>query len=381
LNIAFDARMINHSGIGIYIENLLGHLLPKAAEHSWTLYGPKKDLEEKLNLGGQIRVKNSTLPIYSIQEQLFHPVLSEKPDVFHVPHYNIPLLYRGNLITTIHDINHLIYPQFLTNRFAYPYAKYLIRQCLNKSKKIICVSQSTLDEVKNFFNHQQFRSQVIHEGLHKTFASKLEKKELIQIQNQYKLEKPFFLYVGNLKPHKNISTLMKLFNEVRTQLNSNYELVIVGKKFEKYPEIIKAVEEGKREGWVRHIENIPSRDLRGIYQCAEAFTILSLHEGFGLPLLEAFASDTPVLSSNISSLPEVAGNGALLVNPRNIPKVKELMKLLMTDSELKEELVENGRAELARFSWEHAANQTLAVYESCVKYSNQKPVTRVLSNQ
>lgn len=367
MKIGFDARMINHSGIGVYIKSLLEELLPLSQEHSFTLFGPKSSLAPLSLPNKNVNVIHCELPIYSVQEQLFHPVLLQKLDLYHVPHYNIPLLYRGKMVVTLHDLNHLKMPQFLPSRLAYPYAQFMIRKARERSKRMICVSDATLKDLNDFLGCNGTPCHVVHEAAKPEFFIPRSSEELEGIRNRYQLPEHYILSVGILKPHKNLLTLIRVLRKMRKEGLTKHNLVIVGKSFKHHPEIISEIKSGKEQGFIRHFENIPFSDLPGIYQQADIFVFLSLLEGFGLPILEAFASGVPVLASNTSSLPEIAGDGALLVDPTDERKIKESLIRLLTDQNLRTQLVTKAKERLKSFSWKKAAEETLKIYEHGVR--------------
>ncbi|MBI4971314.1 MAG: glycosyltransferase family 4 protein [Candidatus Omnitrophica bacterium] len=367
MKIGFDARMIAHSGIGTYIRSLLEEMLPLGKNHDFTLFGPEHLLQ---NFGFQnknVHIIHTEQPIYSIQEQLFHPVLKEKFHIFHAPHYNIPILYRGKMVVTIHDVNHLVMPEFLTNRLAYPYAKFMINKAYHQAKSVICVSNATRNDLTGFFGTNGSHCRVIHESVRPEFLYDIPSETRTKIRSRYRLPEHYILSVGILKPHKNILKLIRIVRELRKEGFTKEHLVIVGKPFDKHPEILVEIHKGEQEGFIRHLENIPGSDLPAIYQMADIFAFLSLHEGFGLPILEAFASEIPVIASNVSSIPEVAGKGALLVDPTDDVQIKKCLARLLSDENLRREFIAKGMAELSRFSWKITAEETLKVYEEAAK--------------
>ncbi len=367
MKIGIDARMIASSGIGVYIRSLLEELLPIAKNHSFTLYGPRFLLEKLDFQHDNARIVHSEIPIYSIKEQLFHPAFKEKLDLLHIPHYNIPVFYKGRMVVTIHDINHLLMPQFLPNRMAYPYAKFMLHKAYHRANQVICVSQSTQKDLKEFFGQNGVNSQVIHESVRPEFLQKWSSDDLEKIRIRYRLPQNYILCVGILKPNKNLLALIRIFRNLRKEGFSKFHLVIVGKRFERHPEILVEIHKGEREGFIRHLEEVPSADLPGIYQMADLFSFISLYEGFGLPILEAFASRVPVLAANVSSIPEVAGKGAALINPYNEEQIKQALIKLLSDSGLRQNLALQGVRELSRFSWKKTAEETLKVYEKAAQ--------------
>jgi len=367
MRIGFDARMIAHSGIGTYIRSLLEELIPLGNNHTFVLFGPEHLLKNFEFQNKNVEIIHTEHPIYSLQEQFFHPVMKEKLDVYHVPHYNIPILYRGKLVVTLHDLNHLIMPEFLPNRWAYPYAKFMINKAYHRAHQMICVSQATQNDLVEFYGENGNNVSVIHESVRPEFLYEIPEEDKIKIRTRYRLPQHYILSVGILKPHKNVMRLIKIIRDLRKEGFTKQSLVIVGKRFEKHPEILVEIHKGEQEGFIRHLENIPAQDLPAIYQMADIFAFISLHEGFGLPILEAFASEIPVLASDVSSIPEVAGKGAMLVDPTDDIQIKKCLARLLSDENLRKEFAAKGMSELSRFSWKKAASETLKVYEDAAK--------------
>ncbi len=370
MRIGIDARMIQHSGIGVYIKSLLEELLPAAKKQTFVLFGPRHAMAELEFANDNVKIVNCEIPIYSVREQLFHPALREKLDLYHVPHYNFPVFYRGKIVITLHDLNHLVMPELLPNRFALPYAKFMIKKAYEKADRMICVSKATQRDLEHFYGDTDDFCRVIHEAVRPEFLAAWSEEEKAKVRIRYRLPQKYALTVGILKPHKNILTLLHIFRQLRKEGLINHHLVIVGKRFDRHPEILVEIHKGEREGYIRHLENVPAQDLPGIYQMADVFSFISRHEGFGLPVLEAFASKVPVLASNSSSIPEVAGSGAVFADPNNPAEIKQGLLALLRSEQLRRELSKKGAAELVRFSWKKTALETLKVYEEAVGSSD-----------
>ncbi|MBI4397959.1 MAG: glycosyltransferase family 4 protein [Candidatus Omnitrophica bacterium] len=377
MKIGFDARMIRHTGIGTYIRSLLEELLAAGRQHSFLLFGPRDFLQDLEFRHQNARIVHSTLPIYSVSEQLFHPALRARLTVYHVPHYNIPIFYRGKMVVTLHDVNHVEHPEFLPNRMAFHYAKFMIRKAYVKSSSMICVSNSCLNQFKSFYQISADRCRVVHEAVRPEYLIRWREEEKTKVRIRYRLPEKYVLSVGMLKPHKNVLTLLQVFRSLRKEHLLDQQLVIVGKSFDRHPEILVELHKGIREGYIRHLEDVPREDLPGIYQMASLFSFLSLYEGFGLPLLEAFASGVPVIASNVSSIPEVAGGGALLVNPTNREEIKQAFLALLGNESLRKDWAGKGLRQIERFSWKKAADETLQIYESICEEKMGAPRQKV----
>ena len=212
MKIAIDARMLKMSGIGVYINHLI-----KNNDYTVAL-GNKNDLEQYEKIENII---NFDTKIYGIKEQLKFPykeLRKHKVDVLHVPHYNVPIFYRGKIVVTIHDLTHLILPEFLPNRFAKFYAKFMIWFACKKSIKILTVSENTKNDLIKMFKVKPEKIKVIYNGVGEEFVIK-EKKEIEYLYEKYSIDKnkKSIMYVGNLKPHKNLERLLEAFSKVKNK--------------------------------------------------------------------------------------------------------------------------------------------------------------------
>lgn len=355
MKVAVDARMINMSGIGTYIQNLMKNDCYNIA------LGNKEEIKK---INNKVNIVQFTTPIYGIKEQLKFPykeLKKEKPDILHVPHYNIPLFYRGKMIVTIHDLTHLIYPEFLPNKFAYLYAKFMIWFALKRASKIITVSQNTKNDILRMFKINSEKIEVIYNGIGEEFIKK-NKTEITYLYNKFKIpkDKKIIMYVGNLKPHKNLERLLEAYAKIKNRENTI--LLLVGKAFANYSILQEKEKILKIDKQVIHTGIVSQEELVDLYNLTDIFVFPSLYEGFGIPVLEALACDTPVICSNTSSLPEVGGDNVTYINPINVEEIKEKIEL-----ELLKETKNINRNWLKKFNWKNISEQTKKIYKDIAK--------------
>ena len=342
IRLGFDARMIRHSGIGTYIRSVLPRIL-KEDGLDVTLYGDLGRLADY-----SARKVLAPFPIYSLREQIFFPVLlrRDRPDLFHSPHYNAPLGCPGRLIVTIHDLIHLRFPP---SRTAYLYARGMIEAVSRKARVVITDSWNTLRDLTAVVGVPEKKIRVISPGVDAALFSASAPPPDPDAP-------PYILYVGNVRPAKNVMTLIEAFLRVKPRLGE-CRLVIAGKN---------TMEEATRpyssREDIRFLGEVPPSSLPGLYRNARLFVFPSLYEGFGLPPLEAMASGTPVISSNAASLPEAVGDAALLFDPGNSGELAEKIAVLWNDAGLREDLVKKGRSRVEHFTWERTAEDILKVY-------------------
>lgn len=361
--LAIDLRMYRHSGIGRYLRNLLPPLLPLLQAESIRVIAPPTLIADapwlqKSDPDPRIEVFPTGAPIYSMAEQLL-PLRGAFRDtqLVWVPHYNAPLFYRGPLAVTIHDIAPLAMPEILGNSIKRAYARLLIERATAHASAILCDSAFTAAELRRHVATPADKMTVVHLGLDESWpATAPPHRETDGV--------PYFLYVGNIKPNKNLTLLLKAFAQVQDRLP--HRVVLAGRMrgfgSNDEPTIREAESMGDR---VRFTDEIPDSELTSLYAGAAALVMPSLYEGFGLPLLEAMHLGCPVLSSNAASLPEIAADAALYFDPRNAQSLVDCL-LRVTDTPLMESLRTAGRARAAQFSYAQCATQTAAVLNPLV---------------
>lgn len=351
MKIAVDARMIKMSGIGTYIQNLMKNDCYNIA------LGRKSEIE---SIDNKIETIEFDAPIYGIKEQLKFPykkLKKEKPDVLHVPHYNVPIFYRGKMVVTVHDLTHLILPEFLPNKFAYFYAKFMIWIALKKADKVITVSQNTKNDILKMFKVNPKKIEVIFNGVGQEFVKK-EKEDIKYLYEKFSIpkNKKIIMYVGNLKPHKNLERLLEAYSKIKNKEETS--LVLVGKAFEKYNVLEDKEQELKIKEQVIHTGIVTQDELVDLYNLADLFVFPSLYEGFGIPVIESLACGTPVICSNTSSIPEVGGKFVTYIDPKNTEDIKQKI-----DSRLWEEKrVEDICDWIKLFDWEKKSQETKEIF-------------------
>lgn len=333
--IVVDARMINMSGIGTYIKNNIKEDLYTDA------LGKASEIQE---VSPNINIIEYDSKIYGIKEQLNFPYKSLqkiKTDILHVPHYNVPIFYRGTMIVTIHDLIHLIYPEFLPNKLAYIYARVMIGIAIRKSKMIITVSESTKRDILKYYKNVNPDKIIV---FYERISPRFEKKDSKTIEYLYKKygipkDKKIIMYVGNLKPHKNLKRLIEAYSKI-DGLNDT-RLLLVGKAFKNY-NLDELEKELNLKDNIIHTGAVTDDELIDFYNLSDLFVFPSLYEGYGLPPLEAMACGTPVIASNTSSMPEVLGDAAHFFNPLSVEEITDAINKELLVSKANNQLVNKG---------------------------------------
>ena len=368
--IAIDARHLRDFGIGTHIRNLLANLTQIDRENEYRLLVRRTDEAELANLpanfqkviydrGDQDPLEDARLPFF---------LRSLRANVYHVPLNVVPYFMPRPYIVTVHDMASLLFPaeaRMTTNWRAYRFRRGMVR-----ASQVIAVSTSTKRDIENLMGIPKSRVRVIHNAPDPIFtrsdvADDLKYRELLA--DRYQVDYPYLLYAGTIRAQKNVPRLVEAFAVLRGELEHHpiyrkLRLVIIGDELSKHPQLRRTVIQSRVEHLVRFLGFVPIEMLRAFYKNAAAFVFPSLYEGFGLPPLEAMACGTPVVTSNASSLPEVVGDAAMIVNPENVFDIARGIREILLDEVLRRQCVRSGMQQLRRFSWRQAAEQALETY-------------------
>ncbi|HLK65807.1 MAG TPA: glycosyltransferase family 1 protein [Bryobacteraceae bacterium] len=378
LHIVIDARRIRDFGIGTYIRSLVHGLSNIDSTNQYTLVSGPADVRTLVGLPENFRaavyrrrdtdyLDNLTFPIY---------LRGLSPDLSHIPLNSVPLLMIRPYVVTIHDMASLVFEENRSN-FRMQLRRYRWERGLKRASRIIAVSEATKRDVEARLNVPPDRIRRVYNAPDPGFLTRTSEprsEEQMRIMERYQINYPFLLYAGNIRRHKNVPRLVEAFAVVRDQLASHpvyhdLRLVIIGDTISRFPAVRQAVIKSRVEQSVRFLGFVPFETLRCFYEFAAAFVFPSRYEGFGLPPLEAMACGTPVVTSNVSSLPEVVGDAAVLVNPENVFDIARGIRDVLLDERLRAELIRRGKEQAARFSWDRTARQVLEIYEEAAGHA------------
>ncbi|MFQ5952858.1 MAG: glycosyltransferase family 4 protein [Candidatus Omnitrophota bacterium] len=360
MRVGFDARMITHPGIGQYIKCLLPELARQAPGDEFILYGDPELLKD-VATSANTHIVRWSAPIYSVQEQLTFPYDRTDIDLVHVPHFNVPVFCRKKMVVTIHDLIYLLFPESVPSPVARWYARLVMGMALKKAAKIITVSENTRNDLGKIFGKKYSEKiSTIYEAAGKQFRRMEDKSMMEGVRGKYGLSDKIILYVGSVKPHKNISGLLKVYDKLREK-GITEQLVIAG-RWDKKEDRLKNAISGNES--IKYLGEVPSNDLVALYGLADVLVHLSLYEGFGLTVLEAMQCGTPAVVSETSSLQEVSGEAGLAVSPLNIGQIADTVYNVIINNELRKGMIEAGLDRAKQFSWERAARQTLEIYHN-----------------
>ncbi len=337
-SLCIDARMLFSSGIGTYIRNIIPYIEPF---FQITLLAKKTEIE-RVKKFYSCHVVGINSSIYSFKEHFVLPYKIPKVDLFWSPHYNIPLLpiRAKKRIVTIHDVCHLAMPEFFS-KLKRPIVRFLIKQAVKRSDLIFTVSSFSLQEMVKFLcleEKEKNKVKVVYSGVEKKrYSDKISLEER-------NLKAPFVLYVGNLKPHKNIKRLLEAF----LLLPSTYELVLAGRNF-----MDEALFSHPR---IKLLGEVDDEVLSSLYQKAKVLVQPSLYEGFGLTPLEAMQAGCPVVSSPKGGLVEASRGAAFYINPLDVSSLAEGIKEVLENAQLRSRLIQSGFQRVEEASWEKTGN-------------------------
>ena len=375
MRIAIDALIVSRQGAGVagFARNMIRALLLCDRENEYHLFG-KRDCLEPICLAKGERFPNAhihhTAPIVSaspplriLWEQIVLPkrLRAIDADVCWYPDHTLSLLDEDHSsVITIYDLSFLRMPG------THPFLRRLyksgtIRRSVRLASKIICVSEFTRREVSQLLGVPEEHLHVSGAGLEQRFSSESHPEALNALRARYSLPERFILFVGTIEPRKNLVRTIEAYASLKKEEGIPHVLAIAGKRGWLSGEIFRRAREVEKRAPVRFLGYVPDDDLPLLYNASELLVYPSLYEGFGLPVLEAMACGTPVVTSNSSSLPEVVGEAGVLVNPYDVGAIKEGIRRALLDSNLRERLRREGLKRAQTFTWEKAAKETLKV--------------------
>jgi glycosyltransferase involved in cell wall biosynthesis len=374
VRVGIDIRAISDFGVGTYIRNIVRALGTVDHENEFLLIGDAERSFDMTKLPANFRavaLESSTSPTKGylalrrcIRQE--HCDLLHIPTLFRLPPYLPPCPY----VVTAHDVLDYMYRANNGAGLRGTFNFYSTRYVLQHASRILAVSNFTKNDVGRLFQIRFSRIEVIYNAIDERFLQgHATKEEREFIGERYQVNYPFILYAGRISPHKNLVRIIEAFSALKTELARedlfpDLKLIIIGDEVSRHPDLRRTVIRSGVQNDVRFLGFVPIDVLRLFYDAAKIFIFPSLYEGFGLPPLEAMAHGTPVVTSNASSLPEVVGNAAVMVNPENVFDIMRAMQRVLTDQALREKLKVRAYEQVRRFSWESSARRLVEVYGS-----------------
>jgi glycosyltransferase involved in cell wall biosynthesis len=373
MRVAIDIRRAIDFGFGTYIRNIVNQFARTDFETEYLLIGQPLHLAQFDPLPENFQLLEYSAPPGSFHTHMHLPFLLHKRgvDILHMPWFYAPAVVTSRLVLTVHDLTDVLVPPHGVPAMMQAGRLYFARRALARADRILAVSHSTKREVSRMFAVPEGKIEVVYNALDERFLREPAPADADRTLERMAVTYPFVLYAGNIKPQKNLPRLIEAFAVAKAELRdhpvfSNLKLLLIGDSAEEHSDLRRAVLRSRLQGEVRFLGFVPHSVLRVFYSRASAFLFPSLYEGFGLPPLEAMAHGAPVLTSSVSSLPEVFSQAALMVNPENIFEIARGIKQILTEDDLRETLVRRGHELVRKYSWERSAEQVREVYRSVV---------------
>lgn len=371
MRIGIDARFYGSigKGLGRYTQKLIQHLEHIDQKNQYVVFLRKENFDEYQPINNNFQKVLADWRWYTFSEQLFFPlqIRKQKLDLMHFPHFNVPLLYRGKFVITIHDLILTHFPTLrstMLNPLWY-WVKYLayklaIWSAIMLCERVITVSEFSKKDITDKYPSAKNKVDVTYEACDD--FCRVSNAPVNQILEKYGIIKKYILYVGNAYPHKNLERLIESFKKV-SSVFPDLRLALVGREDFFYTRLKRLVKE-KNIGSVQFLGYVNDQELDVLYRFAECYVFPSLYEGFGLPPLEAMAKGTPVVCSNHPCMKEVLDDAAFYVDAKNTQELADGIMKVLDDRSLRNELIEKGYKQIEKYSWEKMAEQTLAIYEN-----------------
>ena len=364
--IGIDARMLHssHGGIGRYTRNLLERLADLDHHNQYFVFITAEDETEWPLSQPNFQPVVVDAPFYSYAEQttFLRTLYQYRLDLVHFLNFNHPVLYRRPFVVTMHDLTVYFYPVGRSQKSRLRRAGFVwsLRHAARSAKKVIAISDHTAQDVERHLGASQAKIEIVYEGGPEPMELPFGNKAMVQ--EYLGIREPYFLFLSQWRPHKGMLTLMNAFAKFKAETGLPHKLVLAGKQKMLVNEVKHTLAASPVSSDILTPGMVPEALLGPLYRNATAFVMPSEYEGFGLPVLEAFAYGAPVIVAENSSLPEVAGNGGLYFPTSDVAALSERMKELVGTPGLAEELVKHGQAQLKKFSWERMAKQTHDIY-------------------
>ncbi|NCT54684.1 glycosyltransferase family 4 protein [Candidatus Falkowbacteria bacterium] len=391
MKIGIDIRVLmdkNYSGVSKYGANLLLALFKQEQKsfesglnNTYNLfYNSSKNIKDRLSIWendfSQIKFLSWSNKIfnYFLQKTLSWPkldLLLESPDIFWSPHFNFSSFSKNSktkIVITVHDLSFIRYPEFFSWRKRFWHSALGIKKILNQADGIIAVSENTKSDLVELLGINEKKIRVIYSGLNQKISS----ETIMPINNFFpklNLESGYLLYLGNIEPRKNLINLIKAYEFWRLKLSRGdnaLPLVLAGAKGWKIKEIFSTWRQSKFKNDIYFLGYVNDEIQEALYQNAKLFIYPSFYEGFGFPPLEAMAKGLPVITSNVSSLPEIVADAALIIDPNKPLEIAKAIELVLKDEDYRYNLITKGLKRAELFSWDKTAKKYLAYFEDLV---------------
>ena len=376
---ASRALRAKQTGTERYAREIIQHMLalPQAQQHTWRLYvdhqpTPQSKTDAAASIPLPAHAEWRVLPARRMwtHRALAKEMLQHPPDVLFVPSHVLPFVLPIRrlppAVVTIHDLGYHYFPAAHGWRQRL-YLKWGTRWSVAAATRVIAISQATATDLQQVIGTPAAKIRVIHEAVAALPPSCALPEQIAAIRTRYGISRPYALYVGTLQPRKNLTRLITAYEQLCARGAATFDLVLAGNPGWLSDEIVAQAKQSEYAAQIHLTGYVTDQDLPALLAGASFFAFPSLYEGFGLPILEAQIVGVPVMTAKGSSLPEVAGDAAIYVDPTDVDAIAQAMLRLSQDETLRQELIAAGQRNVQRFSWEKAAAETLAVLEEVAR--------------
>lgn len=372
MRIGIDARFLgDDGGIARYVKRLVENLERIDHENEYVIFLRRKNWEEYRPANAHFTKQLADIPWYGLKEQLLMPFILRRArvDLMHFPHWNIPILFQGQFVVTIHDLILLHFPSTrsttrsrLTYIFKYACYSAVLTKAVRSARHIIAPSEFTKNDIIKTLHIAPEKITVTYEGVDAPRA-RTSPEHTRAVLNTFGIHEPYVLYVGVAYPHKNLEWLIEAISTYNITYGEKLQTVLAGRHNYFYKRIKRAYAKLIHNNQLALTDFVPDDKISELFKNASAYIFPSLYEGFGLPPLQACAYETPVISSNKASLPEILGDAALYFDPANVEDFCSKLHIILNDKKTRAELIQNGLKRYQQFSWTKMAEMSLLVYK------------------
>lgn len=362
--IAIDARWLV-GGIGTYTRHLLRGL--KESGNGFLVRGITRE-QHKAEVEGicdEVSILNA--PIYTAREQWMLPHIASGHDLLHVPHYNAPVFAGVPFVITLHDVIHLSDPSLRRSYKSRLYAWPMLRIVTRRAQHVITVSEYSRKQIINRLRVPPAKVTAIHNGVNRNLTPLDAQQARKAVAATVKSNDPYVLYVGSLKTYKNVSVLLKAFAQHCRGARTNHRLLIVGDGSKKTEALMREAAVLGIASRIMIVHGVEQSLLCAMYSAAEVFVMPSTMEGFGLPVIEAMACGTPVISSDATCLPEVGADAAVYFDPRSAEQLERHLAAMLASSEMRQRFREKGLQRARQFTWQDSVKKHMDVYREVLR--------------
>lgn len=370
MKIGFDAKraFLNRSGLGNYSRNTINQLVKYFPDNNYWLYTPKTSgifhADDKLSVVTPELWIDKKFSAYWRANKLTSYAKKDKLDIYHGLSHELPKGIEKisvKSVVTIHDLIFLRYPELYKAIDRKIYERKFKHSC-KVADKIIAISEQTKNDIIDFFGIDPNKIEVVYQGCNPDYFAQFNDTQINAVKKHFSLPQEYLLYVGTIEPRKNLLSIVKAMHHG----NIKIPLIVVGRKTNYYNQVEEYIEENKLNH-IHFLSNVENEELPVIYQLASIFIYPSIFEGFGIPIIEALASGTPVITSKEGVFPESGGPSSVYVDPYNIEEISESIKKILSDSKYSENMIIQGKIHVNAFKEETVANNIHKVYKNLVK--------------